>query len=93
MMKTFDEIAWLLSAGFELVSSPVLSEFDAAPIRKHSTKKPRHALIQKKWDKRFGLKKSRAVVLIGKKILCHPNTYKLIVDANGIRPASWFSLS
>ena len=69
--------------GMQLIAAPMLPEFDYKRVKTHQRKhwmgrRCYHRRIQKKWDKRFGLKKTLHIVSDGRAIYAHPSTIRRI---------------
>ena len=65
--------------GIHLIPDPFQSEFIIEPAKKHEIKswmkgRRYHGRIQKKWNKRFGIKKERQMFQMVDRIIAHPNT-------------------
>jgi len=68
--------------GIKVTASPLVPEFSTFSNRKHNRRKGSaayHRRIQKKWDKRFGVRKERYFIEMGALgIFAHPNTIRLL---------------
>ncbi len=73
---------------YSLIEDPLMCEFSITPNKEHCRKRwmdgsRYHYRIQKKWNKRHGVRKERNLLMAGSRIVAHPNTIKLIQDNVG----------
>lgn len=72
--------------GVKIIASPAMQRATRKPVKlhkEHVKRKPYHARIQKKWDKRYGVREELLFVSTMGALFTHPDNIQILRDSLG----------